>query len=56
MTDTLAEIERLVCAAASGLHGDDVRAVAADIVRLLPGVRPGVAVDRYFSPDSSTLA
>jgi hypothetical protein len=46
----LAEIERLVRAAAPELHGDDVRAIAADILRLMPGLRPGVAVDRYFSP------
>ena len=52
MTNIAAEIERLVRAAAPGLHDDDVRAIAADIVRLLPGVRPGVAVDRYFGPDT----
>jgi hypothetical protein len=52
MTDTLAEIERLVRGAAPALHDDDVRAIAADIARLMPGVRPGVAVDRYFGPEN----
>ena len=50
MTDALAEIERMVRRAAPALHPDDVRAIAADIVRLMPGLGPGKAVDRYFSP------
>jgi hypothetical protein len=50
MTEALAEIERMVRRAAPALHPDDVRAIAADIVRLMPGLGPGKAVDRYFSP------
>jgi len=44
------ECEVRVRAAAPALHDDDVRMIALDIERLVPGVNPGAAVDRYFGP------
>ena len=46
----LTECEASVRAAAPALHDTDVKLIAQDLRRLLPGLTPGAAVDRYFGP------
>lgn len=46
----IAACEALVRGAAPALHQADIHLVALDIQRLLPGLTPGAAADRYFGP------
>ena len=46
----LTECKARVRAAAPALHDNDVELIANDVQRLLPGLTPGAAVDRYFGP------